>query len=161
MKKRTHLKTVQISINNKRCTFVCDCTLTFSTVVCFNELFCRSENGSTGGFWAPLWRRWDRLKDAELASVHLSNILWCYSELFCCQSKLNPLEWQSENWLEEFFANSTIQIQMSGHEIERKSKLIPNVLEWPNQSPCFFFFSTKAATQENAMIQGFNPKAKL
>lgn len=70
-KKKTHLERVQISINNKQCTFVCDCTLTFSTVAAFNEFFCCSENGNTGGFWVHLWRRWDCLNDAELADVRL------------------------------------------------------------------------------------------
>lgn len=72
-KKKPHLQTVQISINNKQCTLVCDCTLTFSTVVSFNELFCCSENGSTGGFWVHLWRRWDCLNDVELADVRTSS----------------------------------------------------------------------------------------
>lgn len=117
-KKKTHLQTVQISINNKQCTFVCDCTLTFSTVVSFSAAVKTGTPVASGCICEDdeiVWTTQSWLMCAFF------NVLWCYSEQFCCQPKLNLPERKMKNWNGNCL--QILQFKFKGVDMKKKDRL--------------------------------------
>lgn len=117
----------------------------FFTVVSFTELFCCSENRKF--LLGASMKKTRSFERRRVGQCEFSDAVLNYSAI---RTKLNP-------------PNSIIQIQIIVHEIERKAE-INSQCPWVTQSSVLdflFYLLSKAATQENEMIKGFNPKAKF